>query len=97
VGTDKKDFNSNPKNFELVENLLYNFTMCVWFKTSQATTAIVSVTRDGWMFDRIMGLRNGKPMVDVYRAFEITADLQLNDYTWHHFCYTTITGEGTTI
>jgi len=38
--------------------------MCLWFKTSQATTGMVSMTVENTMTtDRHMGLRDGKPQV----------------------------------
>jgi len=84
--------------FDLVENILRDFTSCVWFKTSLATTGMISVVgvNEGHN-DRHMGLKEGKPYVRIWKNTKWISNVILNDNQWHHFCYTVITGTGQTM
>jgi len=72
--------------------------MCLWFKTSQKKSGMVSVTNaNGNAHDRHMGLKNGKPYVRIWKGQGWQGNQTLNDNKWHHFCYTAITGQGQTM
>jgi len=90
-------FNSNPIHFPLLKNILFNFTFCVWFKTSQPNVGISAIYDKEFGsggHDRHIGLKNGMPYVRTWKGPGYTASRPCNDNLWHHFAYTCATGQG---
>jgi len=43
IANERMEFNNNPIHLPINENIMHNFTICVWFRTSQPNAGIAAI------------------------------------------------------